>query len=230
MKRIPESEAIAEMTDARRFSEVMNNNRFRQADYRRLAHRAVDLKLPPGAKVLDIGTGPGFVAIEVAKLLQGSDCQVVGMDLSEPMLTLAAENAARAGVNGILTWREGDVKAMPFPDGEFDLVVSNDSLHHWEDPRPVFNEVARVLKKDGRCVIHDLKRLQHWWPWMFVKLVSLMIPSDFRIHWWNSIKSSYTADELRDILVRSQLTDWRIEEDFMDLMVVRQANGYAQIG
>ncbi|MBU1661092.1 MAG: class I SAM-dependent methyltransferase [Chloroflexi bacterium] len=227
MKRIPESEAIAEMTDARRFSEVMSSNQFRQADYRRLARLAVDMGLPPGAKVLDMGTGPGFVAIEVARLLKGTECQVVGMDLSGSMLALAAENAAKAGVNSILTWREGDVKAMPFDDGEFDLVVSNDSLHHWDDPLPGFDEVARVLKDDGLCIIHDSKRLQHWWPWLFVKTISLTIPPDFRIHWWNSIKSSYTAQELQAILERSRLTGWRIEESFMDLMVVREESGYA---
>jgi ubiquinone/menaquinone biosynthesis C-methylase UbiE len=222
MKRIPEDEAIAEPVDVRRFNEVMGSNRFRQADYRRLACRAVDMGIPSGGKVLDMGTGPGFVAIEVAKLLAGTGCRVVGMDLSGAMLALAAENAAKAGLNGILAWRAGDVKAMPFDDGEFDLIVSNDSLHHWDDPLSVFDEIARVLKGDGQCVIHDSKRLQRRWPWLFVKTVSLTIPRDFRVHWWNSIRSSYTADELRAILGRSRLTGWRIEEDFMDLMVVRE--------
>ena len=60
MERIPESEAIAESVDARRFNEVMGSNRFRQADYRRLACRAVDVGIPPGGKALDMGTGPGF--------------------------------------------------------------------------------------------------------------------------------------------------------------------------
>jgi ubiquinone/menaquinone biosynthesis C-methylase UbiE len=222
MERIPESEAIAEPVDARRFSEVMSSNRFRQADYRRLAQRAVDLGIPPGGKVLDMGTGPGFVAIEVANLLKGTGSQVVGMDLSQAMLALAAENAAKADLNGTLSWREGDVKAMPFDNGKFDLIVSNDSLHHWGNPLPVFDEIARVLKDDGRCIIHDSKRLQRRWPWLFVKTISLTIPRDFRVHWWNSIKSSYTADELRAILERSRLTGWRIEEDFMDLAVVKE--------
>ena len=221
MERIPESEAIAEPVDARRFSEVMSSNRFRQADYRRLARRAVGLGTPPGGKVLDVGTGPGFVAIEVAKLLKGTGGQVVGMDLSPVILTLAAENATKAGLDGMLLWREGDAKAMPFEDGEFDLIVSNDSLHHWEDPLVVFDEIARVLKDDGRCIIHDSKRLQGRWPWLFVKMISLSIPRDFRVHWWNSIKSSYTVDELQAILERSRLTGWRIEEDFMDLAVVK---------
>jgi ubiquinone/menaquinone biosynthesis C-methylase UbiE len=222
VERIPESEAIAEPVDARRFNEVMGSNRFRLADYERLARRAVGVGIPPGGKVLDMGTGPGFVAIEVAKLLEGSGCRVIGMDLSRAMLALAAENAAKVGLNGVLTWREGDVKAMPFDDGEFDLVVSNDSLHHWDDPAPVFDEIARVLKEDGRCFVHDSKRLLRWWPWLFVKTISLSIPRDFRVHWWNSIKSSYTADELRAILDRSRLTSWRVEEGFMDLQVVKE--------
>jgi ubiquinone/menaquinone biosynthesis C-methylase UbiE len=222
MGRIPESEAIAEPVDARRFSEVMGSNRFRQADYRRLARRAVGLTTPLEGKVLDIGTGPGFVAIEVAKLLEGTGSQVVGMDLSQAILTLAAENATKVGLNGTLSWREGDAKAMPFKDGEFDLIVSNDSLHHWDDPLLVFDEIARVLKDGGRCIIHDSKRLQRRWPWLFVKTISLTIPRDFRVHWWNSIKSSYTADELRAILERSRLTGWRIEEDLMDLTIVKE--------
>jgi len=220
MERIPESEAIAEPVDARRFNEVMGSNRFRLADYERLACRAVDVGIPPGGKVLDMGTGPGFVAIEVAKLLEGTGCQVVGMDLSQAMLALAAEKTVQAGLDGVLTWREGDVKAMPFDDGEFDLVVSNDSLHHWDDPVPVFDEIARVLKEDGRCFVHDSKRLLRWWPWLFVRTISLTIPRDFRVHWWNSIRSSYTADELRAILGRSRLTGWSIEEDFLDLLVM----------
>jgi ubiquinone/menaquinone biosynthesis C-methylase UbiE len=223
MERIPESEAIAEPVDARRFSEVMGSNRFRQADYRRLARRAVDLGIPPGGKVLDMGTGTGFVAIEVANLLRGTGCQVVGMDLSQAMLALAAENAAKVGLNGLLSWREGDAKAMPFEDGEFDVIVSNDSLHHWEDPLQVFDQIARVLKDDGCCIVHDSKRLRGRWPWLFVKTVSLSIPRDFRVHWWNSIKSSYTADELRSILERSRLAGWRIEENLMDLTVVKEA-------
>ena len=47
MERAPEDEAIAEPVDARRFNEVMGSNRFRQADYRRLACRAVDVGIPP---------------------------------------------------------------------------------------------------------------------------------------------------------------------------------------
>ena len=221
MERTPESEAIAEMADARRFNEFMRGNRFRQQEYRRLARGAVALGVPPGATVLDAGTGPGFVAIEVARLLQGTGCEVVGMDLSSAMLALAAENAAQEGLNGVLTWREGDAKAMPFDDGVFDLIVCNDSLHHWEDPLPVFDEIGRVLKKDGKCIVHDSKRLQQWTARLVSWLIGMLIPADFRVHYRNSIRSSYTPEELRAVLERSQLRGWHIVEDLTDLMVVK---------
>jgi ubiquinone/menaquinone biosynthesis C-methylase UbiE len=219
MERIPETEAIADPVDARRFNQLMGGNRFRLNEYRELAREAVEMGIPPGGKVLDVGTGPGFVAIETARLVQDRGCRVVGMDLSGSMLALAAENASRAGLNGVLSWIEGDVKAMTFADGEFDCVISNDSLHHWDDPLPVFDEIARVLKAGGHCLIHDSRRLQRRWPWLVVKAVGLTIPRDFRMHWWNSIKSSYTPAELRTILERSRLAAWRIETGFLDLTV-----------
>jgi len=221
MNRIPEEQAIAAMTDARRFNEFMGNNRFRQEEYRQLARRVVDLGIPPGGKVLDIGTGPGFVAIEIARLLNGAGVQVVGLDMSPAMLTLAAENATRAGLNGTLIWREGDAQAMPFDPGEFDMVVSNDSLHHWAEPLPIFNEIARVVKNNGGCLIHDSRRLEQVWPRFFAWLIGLTIPGDFRVHYWNSINSSYTPAELRRILAQSRLAGWQVEEGFMDTTIVK---------
>jgi ubiquinone/menaquinone biosynthesis C-methylase UbiE len=223
MDRVPENEAIAEMADARRFSEFMGGNRFRQSEYRRLARQAVALGVRPGGKALDLGTGPGFVAVEVARLLQGTGCEVVGVDLSSAMLAIAAENAESEGLKDMLTWRQGDAKAMPFDDGEFDLIVCNDSLHHWEDPLLVFDEIARVLKDDGRCIVHDSKRLQKRTARLFSWLIGMLIPADFRVHYWNSIQSSYTTLELRELLERSRLQGWQIVEDFMDLTVVKGA-------
>jgi ubiquinone/menaquinone biosynthesis C-methylase UbiE len=222
MERVPESEAIAEMADARHFNEFMGSNRFRQEEYRQLARQVAELGVPPGGKVLDVGTGPGFVAIEVARLLRGTSGTVVGLDLSKAMLTLAAENAHKVGLDDRLIWRDGDARQMPFADREFDLVITNDSLHHWEDPLLVLNEIARVLKDNGQCIIHDSKRLQHWAPKLFAGVIGLMIPPDFRVHYWGSIRSSYTADELRSILAHSRLKGAQVEEDWMNVMIVKR--------
>jgi ubiquinone/menaquinone biosynthesis C-methylase UbiE len=219
MERVPESEAIAEMNDARRYSQVMNGW-LAQHEYRELAQEVMSMGVPPGGKVLDLGTGPGFVAIEVARQLQG-EVEMVGLDLSTAMLTVAAENARRSGLHDVLTWREGDARAMPFAGGEFDFVVSPGSLHHWQDPQAVFDEIARVLKDDGQCIVRDSKRLHRWGPCLFAWAIGMTILSDFRKHYWNSIKSSYTTPELRAILDCSRLDGWEIVEDFMDIMIVK---------
>lgn len=221
MNRIPESEAISEMADARRFNEFMGSNRFRQREYRELAQRVAVMGIPDGGKVLDVGTGTGFVAIELAKAVRERGVQVVGLDLSPAMLSLAAENAQRAGVNGAVTWREGNAYAMPFADDEFDGVVSNDSLHHWENPVAIFDEIARVVKPSGVYLIHDSRRLEKWWSLMFAWGIGLLIPPDFRVHYWGSIRSSYTPEELEALLKRSQLSGWHVESDFMEVAVRR---------
>jgi ubiquinone/menaquinone biosynthesis C-methylase UbiE len=216
--RIPEGEAIGKMSDARRYNQAMGN-RIMLRQYRELAHDVVETGIPQGGHVLDVGTGPGFVAIEVARLLHDNDCQVTGLDMSDAMLTVAAENSQREGLNGTLGWQKGDAGQIPFPDASFDCVVTSGSLHHWENPVRVFDEIARVLKPGGSYVINDLKRQQCWGERLFSRAIGLSIPPDFRVHFHNSIRAAYTREELATMLADSRLPNWRIHEDFMGLQV-----------
>ena len=54
-------------------------------------------------------------------------------------------------------------------------------------------------------------------------MIGLTIPYEFRVHYWNSTRSSFTVPELRALLVQSRLRGWRIEQDLMDLMIVVEA-------
>ena len=74
------------------------------------------------------------------------------------MLTQAIANARLAGVAHQTDFRTADAAALPFPDASLDLVVSTLSLHHWDDPVPIFNEVARVLRPGGAFLLFDLRR------------------------------------------------------------------------
>src|SRR5215831_15716786 len=78
------------------------------ADYRAAA-RAVADQVAVGADVLEVAPGPGYLAIELAKL---GPYRVVGLDISKSFVRMATENAARAGVG--VTFREGNASAMPF--------------------------------------------------------------------------------------------------------------------
>ena len=123
-------------------------------EYRRLAQRVAGA--PRSGCVLEVGPGPGFIAIEIARLLP--EVRVIGVDLSETMVAVTTANAAEAGAGDRVAFRVGDAARLPFDRGEFDLVVSSGSLHHRRAPEDVFVQIHRVLRPGGRALICDLRR------------------------------------------------------------------------
>jgi ubiquinone/menaquinone biosynthesis C-methylase UbiE len=114
----------------------------------------------PSGKVLEIGSGPGQLAVQLAR--QATGITLTGVDISEAMVERAARRAAGASLSERVWFEVGDVAALPLPDGEFDGVVSTLSLHHWSDPASGLAEICRVLKPGGEARIYDLA---HWlWP------------------------------------------------------------------
>jgi SAM-dependent methyltransferase len=111
----------------------------------------------PGGKVLEVGSGPGRLAVRLAREAPGMT--LTGVDISGAMVERANRRAARAGLSERVRFRVGDVAALPLPDGEFDGVVSTLSLHHWSDPARGLAEIHRILKPGGEARIYDLA---HW--------------------------------------------------------------------
>lgn len=105
-------------------------------------------------RVLEVGPGPGDVAVRLAARVPG--LQLTGLDIDPAMVALAEARAARAGVADRVRFVVGDVTAMPFEDASFDLVISSFSAHHWPDGPAAFTEIRRVLRPGGRVMIFDL--------------------------------------------------------------------------
>ncbi|HEY7100127.1 MAG TPA: class I SAM-dependent methyltransferase [Mycobacteriales bacterium] len=126
--------------------------RFERRLRTRIATDVAALRLPSGAHVLDVGTGPGRLPVEIAR--HNPQVWVTGLDVS-PRMIEAAKAAIEPGQQVIA--EVGDVAKLPYRDGSVDLIVSTLSQHHWPDRAAALAELARVLAPGGRIWIYDLR-------------------------------------------------------------------------
>lgn len=112
------------------------------------------LKPRPGELILDVGCGTGVFTLDI--LASGSE--VIGLDISRPMLLRAGKKAGKYSFQGVV----GDMRALPFSDDAFDKVVSMTALEFIEDGRGAVRELFRVARKGGTIVATTLNSLSPW--------------------------------------------------------------------
>jgi len=122
------------------------------AAYREQARRLTD-GLPDGTRVLEVAPGPGYLAIEMARL---GTFHVTGLDISHTFVEIASDNVRKAGV--AVEFRQGDAARMPFESESFDLVVCQAAFKNFTLPRSALAEMHRVLRAGGTAVIQDMSR------------------------------------------------------------------------
>lgn len=108
----------------------------------------------PGERVIDIGSGPGFLATEIAQAV-GPSGVVLGIDISESMLAYSRAHANRLGLAGRAIFGEGNAEALPVADESFDVAVSTQVYEYVEDVDLALSELYRVLRPGGRTLILD---------------------------------------------------------------------------
>lgn len=100
---------------------------------------------------LDVACGPGLLACAFARVVR----HAVGLDLTPAMLEQARKTQQEQGLTN-LTWQQGDVTALPYPDAHFSIVSSRFAFHHLENPLGALREMKRVAKPGGRVVVADM--------------------------------------------------------------------------
>lgn len=120
--------------------------------YRKQARHLTDC-LPPGARVLEVAPGPGYLAIEMARI---GDVHVTGLDISRTFVAIASDNAHAAGAT--VDFRHGDVARMPFESETFDLIVCQAAFKNFTLPLTALAEMHRVLRQGGTALIQDMSR------------------------------------------------------------------------
>lgn len=179
-------------------------------DFYRNTAEEVSARMHSG-RMLDLGTGPGNLPLEIAKRSPG--LEIIGVDISSAMAEIARRKAEKEGLSERVVFRQGDAASLPFGDGHFDFVLSTLSLHHWARPQEALREVCRVLKAPGEAWVYDLARdaspgakqeLRREYGW----LQSSIILNVARLH------SSVSLNHIQDILSdpESAFSEKRMEE------------------
>ena len=119
-------------------------------EFRALARR-IAARAPPGAAVLEMAPGPGYLAVEMAK----SGLRVSSLDISRAFVRIGRTKAAQAGVS--VDVRRGDAAAQPFADCSFDVIVCRAAFKNFGDPVGALSEMHRVLRPGGTALIVDMR-------------------------------------------------------------------------
>ena len=114
-----------------------------------------EIQPPENARVLDVGAGPGFWTVALAR--EHPSVSIVGIDYSLTQVRTADRLRARSNVQNC-AFVQADAMALPFDGASFDIVVSAASLKHWPDGKRGLEEIRRVLVPDGVAFVGEADR------------------------------------------------------------------------
>ncbi len=116
-----------------------------------LEHIVAQAQAGPDDTSLDVACGPGLLACAFAHVVR----QAAGIDLTPAMLDQARQAQLEQSLANV-SWQQGDVNALPYPDAHFSIVSSRYVFHHLPEPLAVLKEMRRVCKPGGRVVVADM--------------------------------------------------------------------------
>lgn len=209
MGRILEPEVMEGDDEAAAYDEI---DRLRgEIIFQGFAESALHMGVRQG-RVLDVGTGPGRIAIRLAKL--NPALAIEGIDLSNSMLDLAKANAQRAAVRNV-TFKIGDAKQIPFEDSSFDMVICHQLLHQLPEPTVALCEMKRVVKPHGALLVRDIVRLPEPFMTLMMPVWCAGYSATLREQTKASFRAALTAQEFRDIARSAGLGTARVRLHFL---------------
>lgn len=164
-------------------------------------------------KFLEIGPGPGYQTVEIAKRFPGA--HITALEPSSDMVRVATAYSQSQGIGNRLTCVEGTVEDNGLIQGlgTFDLIYSTFSLHHWKEPVKAMQNLSGALKTGGIILIYDFER--HW--------LTYYLPIKRGIA--ESIRASYTPKEIELMLSAIDEKPYRVQRHFPYLSIVLMKGG-----
>ncbi len=171
---------------------------------------AIDLD-PHAIKILDAGTGTARIPILMCQ--QRPQYLITAVDLAQSMLIIGQRNVEEAGLNQRIRLERVDSKRMPYPDLEFDMVISNSLVHHLPDPLSFFQEIKRLVRPGGAILIRDLIRPEND---TIVNSFVAKIGEAYDPHqqqlFRESLQAALTVSEVQDLIDRVGLSQVKLSQ------------------
>lgn len=167
-----------------------------------------------GDSVLDVGTGTGWLAIRCASQME--EGRIIGVDVTPDMLAQAALNAENVGAKERIQFALASAMSLPYPNDEFEVVLSSIALHHTTVSHSL-DEMVRVLKPGGRIAIADMGAPTAWrsaplsWLILLLPRAGKLIGNSRVRAEAEAFRQTYTTEEWRNLLAakginRAQVT------------------------
>ena len=172
--------------------------------------REVAKHLNENASVLEVAPGPGYLAIELAKM---GEYSITGMDISADFVEICKKNAKNENVD--IAFVQGNVSAMPFEDNTFDFIVCSAAFKNFKEPIVALQEMCRTLKKGGIALIIDMRRnvSKKELKDAATKVSKPGFERWFMIQTFKRLcKSAYTKTEIEEMLTQTSFSKSEIKE------------------
>ena len=188
-----------------------NTRKHRLAEMKAYAKEVAN-QIQDGCSVLEVAPGPGYLAIELAKL---GKFKIIGLDISKDFVEIARRNAKEAGV-GVEFW-QGSVADIPFPDNMFDFIICTAAFKNFKEPFKALSEMYRVLRSGGAALIIDMNRnasnqqIEDYTRNMGAKgMDKLFMKLIFKYFLRNG---AYTKDEFTNLISKTAFKGYDIKEE-----------------
>ena len=167
--------------------------------------------------VLEIGPGPGIKGLEWLK--KTDNTKLTALEISDNMISIAKKNAIDYRLSNRVNYIKGNAtKEIPFEENTFDNVFSNGSLHEWEKPEQVFNEMYRVLKSGGKLFVSDLRRDIN--PIMKCDVKMGTKPRSMIKGLITSLNAAYTVEEINEIIKKTDIKNFQTKKTITGITII----------
>jgi ubiquinone/menaquinone biosynthesis C-methylase UbiE len=173
-----------------------------------------------GGMILDVGTRVGLIVLKM--LWQNENFYAIGMDHSAALIDRARQTATAWDLGNRAFFQVGDARKMRLKTGYFDLVISDATLHVFDDPLSVLREINRVLKPKGALLIRDLQRPSRLLLQRKIDAHCALYGARMRQHVETSLRAAFTRSEFESLIHASGLERVQISQPDENHLIVER--------